>query len=401
MCGNSEMEPPLKGIKVISLEQAIAAPFCSRQLADMGARVIKIERPEVGDFARGYDGRVAGLSSHFVWTNRSKESLTLDLKAEASGAILEKLLAEADVFIQNLTPGASERLGLSYDRLKAEYPGLIVCNISGYGDSGSYRLKKAYDLLIQSEAGFLSTTGFPARDGMAKAGCSIADIAAGMYAYSSILGALLLRNETGEGSCIDISMLECLVEWMGYPLFYSYDGACPPAREGASHASIYPYGPFPAGDGKLVILGLQNDREWRIFCEKVLAIPDLVQDQRFLSNPLRSENRQELKKIIDGVFKKMTASQVCELLDESGIANASVNDMHDVWDHPQLRDRDYWATVESPVGDLPAPVPPGRSTSFNPVMNAVPDIGEHSEKILAELGFGKSELRELTDNGII
>lgn len=401
MRGNSETRPPLEGIKVISLEQAIAAPFCSRQLADMGARVIKIERPKVGDFARGYDGRVAGLSSHFVWTNRSKESLTLDLKAEASGDILERLLADADVFIQNLTPGASERLGLSYEQLKAKHPRLIVCNISGYGDSGSYRLKKAYDLLIQSEAGFLSTTGFPGKEGMAKAGCSIADISAGMYAYSSILCALLSRGKTGEGACIDVSMLECLVEWMGYPLYYSYDGFSPPSREGASHASIYPYGPFPAGDGKLVMLGLQNDREWKKFCEEVLAIPELVQDQRFSSNPLRSENRNGLNEIIDKVFRELTASQVCELLDTAGIANASVNDMHDVWDHPQLRDRDYWGTVESPAGEIPSPVPPGRSSSFEPVMRAVPDIGEHNEKILSELGFGESQLKELRDDGTI
>jgi crotonobetainyl-CoA:carnitine CoA-transferase CaiB-like acyl-CoA transferase len=269
---------PLDGIKVVTLEHAIAAPFCTRQLADLGARVIKIERPGVGDFARGYDERVHGLSSHFVWTNRSKESLALDLKQPEAAEILGALVADADVLVQNLAPGAAERLGLGYDALSAKYPKLIVCDISGYGADGPYRDKKAYDLLIQSESGFLSITGSPGAP--AKAGCSIADIAAGMYAYSNILSALLLRGRTGRGCRIDVSMLESMVEWMGYPLYYAIDGQSPPALSGAAHATIYPYGPFPAGDGKTVMLGLQNEREWKLFCERVLEQPELATDER-------------------------------------------------------------------------------------------------------------------------
>lgn len=392
---------PLKGIRVISLEHAIAAPFCTRQLADLGANVIKIERPDVGDFARSYDDRVDGLSSHFVWTNRSKESLTLNLKTDESRSILDKLLAGTDVFVQNLAPGAAERLGLSYDKLKIRFPKLIVCSISGYGNTGPYRLRKAYDLLIQSEGGFLSTSGFPGETGMAKAGCSIADIAAGMYAFTGILSALLQRSKTDQGSFIDVSMLESLVEWMGYPLYYSYKGAEPPARAGASHASIYPYGPFFAGDGKQVILGLQNEREWKIFCEKVMGRSELIKDQRFVSNQLRSKNRQLLKDMIHEVFGQMTSFEVCDLLDEVGIANANVNDMHDVWNHPQLRERENWKKVGSPVGEIAAFLPPGRNSSFEPVMNPVPDLGEHSEAILSELGYSKIEFKEFRKNGVI
>lgn len=401
MANGPSSELPLKGIRVVSLEHAIAAPFCTRQLADLGAHVIKIERPGVGDFARSYDERVGGLSSHFVWTNRSKESLTLNLKAEESADILEKLLGETDVFVQNLAPGAADRLGLSYEALKVRFPKLIVCSISGYGNSGSYRFRKAYDLLIQSEGGFLSTTGFPGEEGMAKAGCSIADIAAGMYALTSILSALLLRNETDQGSFIDVSMLESLVEWMGYPLYYSYSGAEPPARAGASHASIYPYGPFLAGDGKQVMLGLQNEREWKIFCEKVLDTSDLVSDERFLSNQLRSENRDALKDIIHDAFRRMSSTEIRDLLDEYGIANANVNDMHDVWNHPQLRERDSWKKVGSPVGDVSAFLPPGRNSSFEPVMRPVPSLGEHSDSILGNLGYSGIELKKFKEKGVI
>src|SRR6476469_10758306 len=267
---------PLSGITVVTLEHAIAAPFATRQLADLGARVIKVERPKVGDFARAYDERVRGLASHFVWTNRSKESLTLDVKHPEAARILAKLLANADVLVQNLAPGAAARLGLSFEALRETCPRLIVCDISGYGADGPYRDKKAYDLLIQSEAGFLSVTG--TEDTPSKAGPSIADISAGMYAYSSILAALLQRQKTGHGQHLDISLLESLVEWMNYPLYYAFEGAPPPARTGASHATIYPYGPFPAGDGKTIMLGLQNEREWSTFCDRVLMRPDLASD---------------------------------------------------------------------------------------------------------------------------
>ncbi|PTB94223.1 CoA transferase [Marinobacter sp. B9-2] len=397
---NSELRP-LDGITVISLEHAIAAPFCTRQLADLGARVIKIERPGVGDFARGYDERVHGLSSHFVWTNRSKESLTLDVKAEPAKPILDQLLEEADVLVQNLAPGAAGRLGLSYEALHERFPGLIVCDISGYGDSGPYQYRKAYDLLIQSEGGFLSTTGTPGPEGMAKAGCSIADISAGMYAYTSILSALMLRQRSGEGSHIDVSMLECLVEWMGYPLYYAYQGAEPPPRAGASHAAIYPYGPFTAGDGRQVMLGLQNEREWLAFCSKVLKIPELVEDPRFAKNQLRSENREDLRDIIQQAFAFMTAEQVAERLDKAGIANARVNDMHDVWAHPQLKSRDHWHTVGSPAGEVSAPLPPGRSNAYTPVMNPVPALGEHTSSILAELGYHEDQIQGFKDDGVI
>ena len=319
---------PLDGITVLTLEHAIAAPFCTRQLAELGARVIKIERPQVGDFARGYDERVRGLASHFVWTNRSKESLTLDIKHPEAGAILAKLLETTDVLVQNLAPGAAARLGLSYAALKDTHPQLIVCDIYGYGADGPYRDKKAYDLLIQSESGFLSVTGTP--DDPAKAGCSIADIAAGMYAYSSILSALILRGKTGRGSPIDVSMLESMVEWMGYPLYYAFDGADQPPRAGAAHATIYPYGPFPAGDGKTVMLGLQNEREWQTFCLKVLDRPALATDERFVSNSLRVANQEALRAIIADAFSTSTSIQVCAKLDTAGIANARINDMHDV-----------------------------------------------------------------------
>ncbi|TWI53362.1 itaconate CoA-transferase [Pseudomonas duriflava] len=383
---------PLDGLTVVSLEHAIAAPFCTRQLADLGARVIKIERPGVGDFARGYDERVRGLSSHFVWTNRSKESLALDLKQPEAVPILHALLEQADVLVQNLAPGAARRLGLGFEALHERFPQLIVCDISGYGEGGPYENKKAYDLLIQSEGGFLSVTGGPGEDEQAKAGCSIADIAAGMYAYSSILGALLLRERTGEGSRIDVSMLESLTEWMGYPLYYAFDGAPPPSRAGASHSTIYPYGPFPAGDGGTVMLGLQNEREWEAFCHQVLRRPELAPDERFNTNAKRSDHRKDLRTIIIDVFATMTAEQVIERLEQAQIANAHVNDMQGVWQHPQLAARNRWGEVESPVGRLPALLPPGRNNAFQPRMEAIPALGQHTRAILEELGYSAENI---------
>ena len=343
---------PLDGITVVTLEHAIAAPFCTRQLADLGARVIKVERPGSGDFARAYDERVRGLASHFVWTNRGKESVTLDVKHPKAQDVLAGLLEKADVLVQNLAPGAAARIGLSYDALKDKHPGLIVCDISGYGDDpknpGPYRDKKAYDLLIQSESGFLSITGSEGEP--AKAGCSIADIAAGMYAYTNILAAVIQRGKTGRGCRIDVSMLESMVEWMGYPLYYAFDGATPPPRAGAAHATIYPYGPFPAGDGKTVMLGLQNEREWLVFCRKVLHQPELAADERFASNSRRVAARQALRAIIVEAFAEMTAEQVATRLDEAHIANARMNDMRDVWQHAQLKARGRWTEVGTPTG---------------------------------------------------
>jgi itaconate CoA-transferase len=388
---------PLKGITVVTLEHAIAAPFATRQLADLGARVIKIERPGSGDFARGYDERVHGLSSHFVWTNRSKESLTLDVKHPEAATILERLVIEkADVVVQNLAPGAAARLGLGYEKLSAIKPGLIVCDISGYGDDpvhpGPYRDKKAYDLLIQSEAGFVSVTGTP--DEPCKAGPSIADIAAGMYAYSNILAALLQRGQGGKGQRIDISMLESLAEWTSYPLYYAFEGAAPPPRTGASHATIYPYGPFPAGDGTTVMLGLQNEREWVSFCDKVLQQPALATDPRFTANFKRVAERDALRRIIVETFQPLTGAQVVERLERAQIANARVNTMHDLWEHPQLKARGRWTEVGSPQGALPAMLPPG-TWDTGPRMDPVPALGQHTDAILAELGYASKDIAAL------
>lgn len=380
------MARPLDGILVLSLEHAIAAPFCTRQLADLGARVIKVERPGAGDFARAYDQRVRGQSSHFVWTNRSKESLALDLKDPHGLKVLFTLLEKADVLVQNLAPGAAARMGLSFDALHAKHPRLIVCDISGYGEDGPYRDKKAYDLLIQAEAGLLSVTGTP--DEPCKAGNSMADIAAAMYAYSGILAALLQRGRTGEGSHIDVSMLESLAEWMSYPIYYAFEGAPPPPRTGASHASIYPYGPFACGDGGAVILGIQNEREWAAFCDKVLRAPELVRDTRFDSNARRNENRQALQALILQAFSTLGTAQVEQRLDEAQIANGRMNDMAGVWAHAQLRARQRWRSVGSPAGDIPALLPPGRNSSFDYRMDPVPAVGEHTEAILRELGMG-------------
>jgi crotonobetainyl-CoA:carnitine CoA-transferase CaiB-like acyl-CoA transferase len=392
---------PLQGITVVTLEHAIAAPFATRQLADLGARVIKIERPGVGDFARGYDTRVRGLASHFVWTNRSKESLTLDVKHPQANALLKRLVLEqADVVIQNLAPGAAARLGLGYAELAAAKPGIIVCDISGYGEDGPYRDKKAYDLLIQSEAGFVSVTG--TADEPSKAGPSIADIAAGMYAYSNVLAALLQRAQTGRGQHIDISMLEALTEWTSYPLYYAFDGAPPPARSGASHATIYPYGPFPAGDGATVMLGLQNEREWRAFCEQVLRQPELARDARFASNPQRSAERVALRALIVEAFSTLSAAQVVERLEAAQIANARVNTMAEVWDHPQLKARGRWREVDTPAGPIPALLPPGSWTDGDgPRMDAVPALGQHSEAILTALGLDAAAIAALRAEGAV
>ncbi|NLA52392.1 MAG: CoA transferase [Alcaligenaceae bacterium] len=390
---------PLDGITVLSFEHAVAAPFCTRQLADLGARVIKVERPSVGDFARSYDERVNGLASHFVWINRSKESLTLDLKSERAAEILERILPEVDVLVQNLAPGAAARLGLSFEALHEKYPQLIVCDISGYGEGGSYEQKKAYDLLIQSESGFVSVTG--SADEMAKAGCSIADISAGMYAYSNILSALILRGRTGKGSHIDVSMLESMVEWMGFPMYYAFDGAEPPKRAGAAHAAIYPYGPFPVAGGENIMLGLQNEREWKVFCEQVLKQPELADDPRFNRNSQRTENRDELKAIIIETFSGLSKSEVIELLEGAKIANAAVNTMHDVWNHQQLKERNRWRDVGTSAGTVPALLPPGVNNAYEYRMGDVPALGEHSQSILKEIGYDAEQIEQLTQLGTI
>ena len=390
---------PLEGITVIALEHAVAAPFCTRQLADLGARVIKIERPGGGDFARAYDDRVRGLSSSFVWLNRSKESLTLDVKHPKARAILGKLLAQADVLVQNLAPGAAARLGLSYDALKEAYPRLIVCDVSGYGDVGPYRNKKAYDLLIQAEAGLLSLTGTP--ETPSRAGLPVVDVSAGMYAYSNVLAALIARGKTGRGCRIDVALFETAIEWLSFPLYFSFDGAPQPPRTGSSHAAVYPYGPFPAGDGKIVMLGLQNEREWKTFCEKVLLRPELVADPRFDSNPKRVTSRQELDAIIIQAFAGLAADEVVARLDAAGIANARMNGMHDVWVHPQLKARGRWTEVDTPAGKIPALRPPGVPENVSVRMDPVPAVGQHTDAILREIGYDAAAITELRSGGAI
>ncbi len=390
---------PLDGVTVLALEHAVAAPFATRQLADLGARVIKIERPGDGDFARKYDQRVRGQASYFVWINRSKESLTLDVKHRQARPILDQLLAKADVLVQNLAPGAAARLGLSAPALRPTYRRLIVCDISGYGADGPYRDKKAYDLLVQAEAGLLSVTG--TAEQVVRAGISVADIAAGMYAYSSILAALIQRGRTGEGSHIDVSLLESLAEWMGNPIYYAYDGQPQAPRSGASHPSVYPYGPMATGDGKTVLLGLQNEREWAVFCRDVLQRPDVASDPRFDSNTRRSDNRVQLKALIEDIFRSVTAAQVIERLDAAGIGNASVNQIADVWKHPQLAARGRWVEVGSPAGSIRVLKPPADNDSFDCRMDPIPAVGEHTDSILAELGYGAEDIARLHAAGAV
>lgn len=395
MAGNR----PLSGVTVVSLEQAVAAPFASRQLADLGARVIKIERPGTGDFARSYDETVKGMASHFVWLNRSKESLTLDLKKDGAPEVLDALLERADVFLHNLAPGAVERLGFGARRLRERDPRLICCSISGYGQSGPYRDKKAYDLLVQAEAGLLSVTGTP--ETPSKAGISAADIAAGMYAYSGLLTALYSRERTGEGADFEVSLFEALGEWMGYPAYYTAYGGEEPARTGASHAAIAPYGPFETGDGGRVFLGLQNEREWNTFCEKVLGQPDLAEDSRFETNAKRVENGVALDAEILAAFRELTAEQAVERLEGAGIANARMNGVQQFWDHPQLKARERWREVDSPAGAIDALLPPVTSEDFEPVMEPIPEVGAHTEAILKELGLRDEESGRLHRDGAV
>jgi itaconate CoA-transferase len=376
---------PLEGITVVSLEQAVAAPFATRQLADLGARVIKIERPEVGDFARSYDGAVRGMSSHFVWLNRSKESLTLDLKQEAAKQVLHRLLDKADVFVQNLAPGATERLGFGTAELRKKYPRLIVCDLSGYGSSGPYRDKKAYDLLIQAETGLISITG--TEQTPCKVGVSVADISCGMYAYSGILTALLVRARTGEGVALETSLFDSLSEWMGYAAYYTLYGGTAPARTGASHATIAPYGPASSADHRAVYLGLQNEREWKRFCEVVLQNPELARNSLFDSNAKRVQNRPQLDQIMQEVFGKLTAAEIAARLEAAQIANARLNTVQEFLKHPQFQSRKRWGQIDSPVGPLETLLPPVTMEDTEPVMNPVPALGQHTDAILAELNF--------------
>ncbi len=373
---------PLNGITVVALEQAVAAPFATRQLADLGARIIKVERPGSGDFARGYDETVGGLSSYFVWLNRGKESVALDIKDPDDRAVLDELLASADVFVQNLLPGAMGRLGLDAPTLCNRHPRLITCSISGYGAEGPYRSKKAYDLLVQCEAGFLSVTGTP--EAPVKAGVSVADISAGMYALTGVLTALYERERTGVGTSVEVAMLDALGEWMSQPYFYDRYGGSPPPRTGARHASIAPYGPYRAGDGGQVFIGVQNEREWTVLCTDVLIRPDLVADPRFVRNSCRVENDAELRVLLEAALAGWTADQVTVRLDEVGIANARLRTMAEFAEHPQLQARDRWRDVGSPAGPLRSLLPPVTVPGREPAMGPVPAVGQHTDAIRAE-----------------
>ena len=390
---------PLQDITVIALEQAVAVPFATRQLADLGARVIKIERPEVGDFARAYDKTVNGESSHFVWLNRGKESLTLDVKHEEAEKIFHKLLSKADVFIQNLAPGASDRLGLSAAELTQKYPRLIVCDLSGYGRDGPYGDKKAYDLLVQCETGVVSVTG--TKDQPAKTGISVADIAGGMYAFSGILTALYQRERTGKGTSFEVTLFEALGEWMSYPAYYAaYSGKAPP-RSGAAHAVIFPYGPFDCGDGKTVFFGIQNEREWNKFCRVVLQQPDLGSDPRFTPNPKRIQNQAELEPIINKVLQSLTSAQALERLDEAQIANARLNSPQEFWNHPQHAARNRKRTVNTPSGPIEALLLPIQLAGMEARMGEIPGLGAQSHDILAELGYDETAIEKMRSAGAI
>ena len=393
------MSRPLDGITVVAVEQAVAAPFATRQLADLGARVIKIERPGSGDFARGYDTTVKGLSSYFVWLNRSKESLTLDLKHDAAREVLARLLAQADVFIENLAPGAAARAGLDPAGLHERYPRLIACSVSGYGSSGPYATKKAYDLLVQSEVGLLSLTGTDAHP--SKVGISVADISAGMYAYSGILTALLARSKSGRGSVLKVSLFDALAEWMSAPAYYTAYGGSAPRRTGAHHASIAPYGPYDTREGGPVYLAIQNGREWVRFCSDVLRRPELAEDTRFRANRDRVTHRAALDEAIAGVFSGLSAGEVVERLDAAGIANARLGAIDDFVDHPQLTARARWSDIDSPSGPLRALLPPVEMSGVTPAMGAVPSLGQHTDAILAELGFDAGIIASWHKEGLV
>jgi len=381
---------PLEGTTVVALEQAVAAPFATRQLADLGARVIKVERPGEGDLARGYDHTVHGDSSYFVWLNRGKESIELDLKDDEDRQMLDALIAAADVLVQNLAPGAVERLGLDATTLRAARPELVHCSISGYGPGGPYRAKKAYDLLIQCETGLVAATGTP--DVPCKVGISVADIATGMYAYTGILTALLQRATQGIGATVQVAMIDALGEWMAQPAYHAVYGGSRTRRTGAKHASIAPYGPYEAGDGNQVFLGIQSDREWARLCRQVLRRPDLADDPRFAHNSERVANDDMIGPLIESAFATLDADRVVELLDEAGIACARLRQPAELLAHPQLAARDRWRQVRTPGGVVQALVPPVTIAGREPLMGAVPRLGEHNASLRAEWGPRRDEV---------
>ena len=388
---------PLDGITVVSLEQAVAAPFATRQLADLGARVVKVERPGDGDFARSFDRSVLGQSSHFIWLNRSKESISLDIKKPSGLAVLHRLLGRADVFVQNLAPGAAGRLGLSAADLSPRYPRLIICEVSGYGSDGPWADRKAYDALVQCETGVVAVTGTPAYP--VKAGIPIADISAGMYAYSAILTALYHRAATGIAAPAEVSLFGSLSEWMGAPAYYTRYGGVEPDRVGAEHATIAPYGPFTAADGVTVMVAIQNQREWASFCAVFLDSPGTATDPRFADNPSRVAHRDDLRALVAARFTTLDGAEAVRLLEQAKVAYARVNSVHDYLDHPVLVDR--WRTVDTPAGPVQALEPPGLIGGVTARMDPVPAVGEHTDTILAELGYSSAELAELRAGGAV
>lgn len=390
---------PLEGITVVSVEQAVAGPLATRHLADLGARVVKVERPDGGDFARSYDSAVRGMASHFVWLNRSKESITLDLKHPAGREVLAGLVGAADVFVQNLGPGAAARLGFAAGTLSARHPRLIVCDMSGYGPDGPYRDKRAYDLLVQSETALVSVTGAP--DHPAKTGIPCADIGAGMYAYSSVLAALFHRERTGRGTAIEVSLFDALTEWMGHPIQYALHTGANPPRAGLGHPVIVPYGAYPVRDGQEIIIGIQNDRQWARLATQVLERPELATDPDFATNQARTRNRERVDTAVAEQTSKLTAADAEERLEAAGIPNARVNDVTDFLDHPQLRARNRWRQVGSPVGALPSPLPAATFAGMQPRMDPVPALGEHTEPILRSLGYDSRRITALRAEGVI
>ncbi|MEJ0016786.1 MAG: CaiB/BaiF CoA-transferase family protein [Acetobacteraceae bacterium] len=389
---------PLEGIRVVALEHAVAAPICSRHMADLGADVVKVERPGEGDFARHYDSFVHGQSSFFVWLNRGKRSIAIDLKHPEAAKILERLIGGADVLLQNLAPGAAARLGLSHADLAPRHPRLVVCDISGYGESGAFAQKKAYDLLIQAESGLISVTG--TEETPSRVGISAADIATGMYALSGILAALVRRGRTGEGANVKIAMLDALAEWMTYPLYRQAYGGSPLPRSPTSHPALAPYGAHATQDGQ-VIFGLQNEREWMTFCTRVMERPDLASDPRFCDNNARREHRHELTRLIEAYFADLTSLEVVRKLDAAGIANGRLNEPGDVWDHVQFKERDRWRQVNTPAGPVRALLPPFTFTDFEAAMGDVPALGEHTDAILHELGYAPAEISALHAAGAV
>ena len=376
------MTLPLEGLRVIAVEQAVSAPFCTRQLADLGADVIKIERPGEGDFARGYDQVMHGESAYFAWLNRGKRSVELDIRSEPGRSQLGALVRGADVFVHNLVPGAIERLGLGYEAVRADAPRLVWAGISGFGPDGPYRDRKAYDMLVQAEAGIVAMTGTP--EAPAKVGISIADIGSRMYAYSSILAALLRRGRTGEGSRIDISMFECMTEWMTPPLYTWLGAGRVPARTGVRHNMIVPYGAYPCADGD-VLFAIQSDGEFRRLATAVLLQARLADDPRFATNAARLANRELLEALIEATFVELTADTVVERLDAAGLASARVNEVPTVAGHPQLVARDRWVTVDSPSGLIPALRPPHNIAGVEAPMGRVPALGESTRAVLDAL----------------